>query len=50
MLRLTLQCVTFASDMMIMSKNGKRIRINFDDVSIIKDGIQCKIGTATPSG
>jgi len=32
MLRLTLQCVTFASDMVTNSKQGKRIRIKSDDI------------------
>jgi hypothetical protein len=36
MLRLTILCVTFASDMMILSKNGKLIRIKCDDVGIIR--------------
>ena len=41
LLRLTLQCVTFASDMMILSKNGKQIRIKYDDVGIIRNDILC---------
>lgn len=32
MLRLTLQCVTFASDMMTQSKQVKLNRIRFDDI------------------
>lgn len=36
MLRLILQCVTFASNMMTNSKKGKQIRIKCDDVGIIK--------------
>ncbi len=40
MLRLILQCVTSASDMMTISKHGKEIRIKCDDVGIIRsDGL-----------
>lgn len=49
MLRITLQCVTNASDMMHLSNKSKRKRIICDAFSIIRNA-PWKIGTAGRRG